>query len=129
MIKIMLVDDSPAIINLVSKIIDVDVIFETKILPFSDAMVAKEQFLKVKPDLVITDIEMPYFDGLQLIEYIKSKGNTPTLTMSGSTFNDNSTDTMLYCAKSLGSDYIILKNELHENISQLITDIISTHCI
>jgi len=60
---------------------------------------------------------MPYFDGFQLMEYIKSVGATPTLAMSGSMLKNNSTDTLLYCAKSIGSDYIILKNEIPENIS------------
>jgi len=129
MFKIMLVDDSPSIMNLVSEIIDVDVTFETRILPFSDARVAKEEFLKVKPDLVITDIEMPYFDGLQLIEYIKSVATTPILAMSASTVKNNSTETLLYCARSVGSDYTILKDEIPEKISKLTTDIITTHCI
>jgi len=129
MIKIMLVDDSPVFISLVSKIIDTDVTFKTIVSAFSDGWAAKEQFLKLEPDLVITDIEMRHFDGLQLIEYIKSQGNTPTLTMSGSTLENNSTDTLLYCAKAMGSDYIILKDEISENISQLITEIIKKHCI
>jgi YesN/AraC family two-component response regulator len=129
MIKIMLIDDSPVIISLIEKIIGADVIFDTQILSFLDAKLAKEQFLKINPDFVITDIEMPIFDGFQLIEYIRSVGNTPILAMSSSTFKNNNTDTLLYCAKSLGSDYTILKNEIPENISQLTTNIITTHCI
>ncbi len=125
----MLVDDSPAMINLIEKIIETDVLIDVKILSFSDARIAKEQFLKIAPDFVITDIEMPYFNGLQFIEYIKSVSTIPILAMSGSTLKNNATDTVLYCAKSLGSDYTILKNEIVKNFSQLTTDIITTHCI
>jgi len=113
----MLVDDSQVFLGLLKEIIKTEVTFDTKTISFSNSTLAKEQFLQLAPDIVITDIEMPYIDGLQLIEYMKSVRPTPILAMSGSTMKDNSTDTILYCAKSIGADYAMLKDDIVEKFS------------
>lgn|GEM_PF-1784944 len=129
MIKIMLVDDSQVLLSLIKEIINADVLFDTEVIPFSNASLAKEQFLLINPDVVITDIEMPDFDGLQLIEYIKSVSKTIILAMSGSNFKENSTETILFCAQAMGADYGILKDDISEKFSLLATDIITRHCL
>jgi len=122
----MLIDDSQVILNLVKEIINTDVIFETEVIDFIDANLAKVQFLGIKPDIVITDIEMPGLDGLQLIDYIRSVDTTTILAMSGSNLKDNCTETILYCAKTIGADYGILKDDIAEKLSSLVTEIITT---
>jgi len=129
MIKIMLVDDSSVMLSVIEEIINTEVIFDIELLPFLDPTLAKGQFLNILPDFVITDIEMPHFDGLQFIEYIKSVSPTPILAMSGSSLKNNSTDMILYCAKLSGAEYTIFKDEVAENISKLISEIITTHCL
>ncbi len=121
----MLVDDSSVMLSVIEEIINTEVIFDIELLPFLDPTLAKGQFLNILPDFVITDIEMPHFDGLQFIEYIKSVSPTPILAMSGSSF----TDMILHCAKLAGAEYIIFKDEVAENISQLISEIIATNCL
>lgn len=128
MIKLMLVDDSATILTLIEKIINTDVNFDTQITSFLDSSLAKEQFLEINPDFVITDIEMPHVDGFQLIEYIKSIKNTPILAMSSSSIKSESTSTLLYCTKLLGADYVILKNEIPNKLSSLLTEAIISHC-
>ncbi len=125
----MVVDDSPMLLNIIEDIIDKDVMFDTQVIPFSDASAAKDQFLSIGPDFVITDIEMPDFDGLQLIEYIRSVSETTILSMSGSNLKENSTETILYCAKSIGADYGIIKSDIAEKISIVVSDIISKHLL
>jgi len=121
----MLVDDSQVILSLIKEIINTDVRYETEVITFSKAALAKDKFLTINPDVVITDIEMPDFDGLQLIEYIKSVSTTIILAMSGSQFKDNSTDTILHCAQTIGADYRVMKDDIAEKLSSLVTDIIT----
>ena len=125
----MLVDDSKIILSLIKEIINTDVIYDTEVITFSDAGLAKEQFLQINPDFVITDIEMPVFDGFQLIEYIKSVSTTTILAMSGSEFKNNNTETILFCARAIGADYGILKGDISEQLSLLVTEIIITDCV
>jgi len=122
----MLVDDSPVILSVIEGIFNTEVKLDIELFPFLDPSLAKEQFLSLLPDFVITDIDMPNVTGYDLIEYIKSVGNTPILAMSGSSFDDNCTNTILHCSKLYGADHKILKSELPEKFSTLVTDIISS---
>jgi len=125
-IKVMLVDDSPVMLSVIEGILEAEVKIDIELLPFLDPSLAKKQFLTILPDFVITDIDMPNVTGFDLIEYIKSVANTPILAMSGSSFNDNCTNTILHCSKLSGADHKILKSELPEKFSSLVTDIISS---
>ena len=121
----MLVDDSPAMLSIIEGLIKTEVILDIEVLPFQDASLAKAQFLSISPDVVITDIDMPNVTGYDLIEYIKSVANTPILAMSGSSFENNSTDTILHCSELYGADHQIHKSDLAEKFSDLITEIIT----
>jgi len=123
-IKIMLVDDSPVILSIIEGILKTEIKIDIELLSFLDPSLAKSQFLNILPDVVITDIDMPNINGYDLIEYIKSVTNTPILAMSGSSFDDNCTNTILHCSKLSGADHKILKSELPEKFSTLVTDII-----
>ena len=122
----MLVDDSPIILSVIKDIINTTIKYDIELLPFLDSALAKEQFLSISPDFVITDIDMPKVNGYELIEYIKSVANTPIIAMSGSQFEDNSTNTILHCSKLYGADHKILKSELSEKFSALVTDVIES---
>jgi len=123
-IKVMLVDDSPVILSIIEGILKTEVKFDIELLSFLDPRLAKEQFMDILPDFVITDIDMPNVTGYDLIEYIKSVANTPILAMSGSSFDNNCTNTILHCSKLAGADHKILKSELPEKFSSLVTAII-----
>ena len=50
----------------------------------SDGELALPQIRKIKPDLLITDIKMPFMDGLALIEFIRKElPNTKIIIVSG----------------------------------------------
>jgi CheY-like chemotaxis protein len=125
-IKIMLVDDSPVMLSIIEGILKSEVKLDIELLSFLDPSLAKAQFLSLLPDFVITDIDMPDVTGYDLIEYIKSVANTPILAMSGSSFDGNCTNTILHCSKLYGADHKILKSEVPEKFSTLVTQILSS---
>ncbi len=122
----MLVDDSPVILSIIEDILNTEIEFDVELFPFLDSAKAKQFFLTIAPDFVITDIDMPNVNGYDLIEYIKSVASTPILAMSGSSFEDNCTDTILHCSELFGADHKILKSDLSEKFSVLVAEIINT---
>ena len=51
----------------------------------------KDQLGKEMPDLIISDIMMPYFSGLELIDYVRNelKSNTPIIIISSAGNEEN----------------------------------------
>ncbi len=51
----------------------------------------KDQLEKEMPDLIISDIMMPYFSGLELIEYVRNelKSKTPIIIISSAGNEEN----------------------------------------
>ena len=49
-----------------------------------DGKIAKEKIVSEKPDLIVSDIMMPYITGLELIDYIRKelKSNLPVIVIS-----------------------------------------------
>jgi len=129
MTKIMIIDDSQAILNIVKHIISHEATVDAELTLFSKATLAKSAFVNLKPDLVITDITMPEINGYDLIEYMKVELDVPIIAMSGSTYNDNDTSTILYCAEKIGADYCILKDELVSKLAKLIDMILMPEMI
>lgn len=77
---VMIIDDEAGVRELLSDALKLAG-YET--LGASDAMVAQTLLRKVKPDLLIVDINMPMMDGFEFIERIRSEGdNTPALMLS-----------------------------------------------
>jgi len=77
--RILVVDDEPQITrvlrtSLVSNGHDVSVAH--------DGVEAMELFLKVQPDLVITDLAMPGMDGIELTRSIRERSNAPVIVLS-----------------------------------------------
>lgn len=56
-----------------------------------DGRQVKEQLFKYSPDLIISDIMMPYFSGIELIEYVRKELNlsTPIIIISSAGNEEN----------------------------------------
>ncbi|MDC7287291.1 response regulator [Blautia schinkii] len=65
--KILIADDEPKICQLISKLVDWDSMDMSVIAVAHDGLDALSAIQKYKPDIVITDIRMPGYDGLELI--------------------------------------------------------------
>jgi two-component system response regulator YesN len=73
MLKVLLVDDELIIREGMATGIDWESIGFKVAGQAEDGEIALAIIEKVKPDLVITDIKMPFVDGLQLVEFLKEK--------------------------------------------------------
>jgi two-component system response regulator YesN len=69
--KVMIVDDENAILRGVSKIISENNTYQFDIELASDAQQALQKLSAFHPDLMITDIYMPFINGLELIEKVR----------------------------------------------------------
>jgi DNA-binding NtrC family response regulator len=64
---------------------------------------AQKLFCELKPHLVLTDLRLPDISGLQVLEYIKTRGDTPVILMTAHA----SVETALEAMKNNAYDYIL----------------------
>ncbi|GGE52794.1 DNA-binding response regulator [Pullulanibacillus camelliae] len=74
MLKLMIVDDEPLIVRGLKKIIDKGNTPWTDIVSAGDGVDALEKLNSFKPDLLITDIQMPEMNGFELIHEVRGRG-------------------------------------------------------
>lgn len=105
MYNVLIVDDEPAVLQGMASIIDWES-FDLKIAGFAQCGTeALEMILKEDIQILITDIKMPYMDGLELIKEIRKEGrNIKCIILSGY-------DDFLYVkeAAKLGIENYLLK--------------------
>ena len=84
MLKILIVDDEPDICELIHKLIDWKELGLLSLGSCQNGIDAMEIILRQKPDVVITDIQMPGMTGLSLIEKAcKQNLQTKFIVISG----------------------------------------------
>lgn len=80
-IKVLVVDDSALIRSLLSEIIkqtpDMELVGAA-----SDAFIAKDMVMQLKPDVITLDIEMPKVDGLTFLDKLMKARPTPVIMIS-----------------------------------------------
>ena len=97
MIKTLIVDDSSLARDVIRDFLEKDGSFEI-IDEACDGEEAIDKILKLNPDLVTLDIEMPKKNGLQVIEAVTGKCNVPIVVITS-----NDTAKMAYTATVLGA--------------------------
>lgn len=80
-VKVLLVDDSPLVLTLLSRIINADKRL-TVIATTTSAREALEIIDRQSPDVVCTDVHMPGMDGLDLIKDVMARKPVPILVVS-----------------------------------------------
>ncbi len=83
-IKIMIVDDSALAREFLREIISQERDLEL-VASAPDPYIAKEKFLKKKPDVIILDVEMPRMDGLTFLKKLMASHPTPVVMFSNYT--------------------------------------------
>ncbi len=83
MAKILVADDDPSNRELLKAILQAEGL---EIVTASDGRHALEEFVRTKPDLVLSDVAMPYIDGFEVCRQIKrdpEKRLTPVVLITG----------------------------------------------
>lgn len=111
-IKVLVVDDSALIRNLMSKIINSQPDMET-IATAPDPFIARDLIKKFNPDVITLDIEMPKMNGIEFLEKIMRLRPTPVVMVS--TLTERGTD-VTFRALELGAVDFVTKPKL--DISQ-----------
>lgn len=122
-LKIMIVDDAKLSLTIVKRLLDEEKKLALECFYFIDSKEAKEVFLALQPNLLITDIFMPDVDGFELISHVKKQSNTPILAISSEKFGVGSSEPILKMAKSRGADYTLSKYHLKSELLPLLESI------
>lgn len=77
--RILVVDDEPQITRVLRASLQSN---GHEVQVAHDGVAALDVFLKMQPDLVITDLAMPQMDGIQLTRAIRERAQTPVIVLS-----------------------------------------------
>ncbi len=80
--KVMIVEDNPINMQLFSDILEAS---GYEVIQVTESTKAVEEIISIKPDIVLTDIQMPVISGLELTKMIKSNNdikNIPVIAIT-----------------------------------------------
>jgi two-component system chemotaxis response regulator CheB len=83
-IKILIVDDSALVREFLRRIISAQRDMEV-VASAPDAFVARDKYLKTRPDVIVLDVEMPRMDGLTFLKKLMASHPTPVVMFSNRT--------------------------------------------
>ncbi|MHB8897970.1 MAG: response regulator [Thermoguttaceae bacterium] len=93
--KLLLVDDDPSMVRLLNKIIERQFKDQIELTCLSDPRLAREQIGTQLVDILITDLEMPGVNGLDLLRCVKRRNPwTQVLLMTGHSTLDSLADAL-----------------------------------
>lgn len=121
-IKVLVVDDSAIVRDVLSKAIESDKDLAL-IGTAPDPYVARDKIVKLNPDVVTLDIEMPRMDGLTFLEKVMKYNPIPVIIVSSITQKDN---LAAIKALELGAYDVVNKPQGSISVGEVIDDIIYT---
>lgn len=99
MYRILMIEDDPKIASILSEYL---MRYEYQVELINEFNNIKEEFIKHSPDLVLLDINLPYFDGFYWCRQIRSISNVPVIFISARTDELN----QVMAVENGGDDYI-----------------------
>jgi len=121
--NLILIDDEVHILDMLKSLIDWEDLSLTLVGTATNGISAYEMLMALRPDIAITDIRIPGYDGLQLIQRCREQGlDTQFIIISGFKQFEYAQNAIRYGVK----DYLlkpIKKSELNTILKQLIRTI------
>lgn len=120
-INILIADDNIEFTNLLSQFLEKDEDFNLVGIAH-DGIETLEKLEKLKPDLLVLDVIMPYLDGIGVLENMNSMQllKKPKIVMLSAVGHD----TITHRAMSLGADYYLLKPFKYDMFTRRVKEII-----
>ena len=112
--KILVVDDSTAMRMMVKRMLKVAGFQGQEVLEAEDGVQALETIRSEKPDLVLSDWNMPNMTGMELLTSLNDEGLTPNFGF----VTTESTQEMRDKATQAGAKFMIAKPFTEESVSQ-----------
>ncbi|MCC7474202.1 MAG: response regulator [Pirellulales bacterium] len=121
--KLVLVEDDPAQARLLAHVLRRDIVGDVEMSTFTDPSTAAEHIEHAWVDILVTDLDMPGFNGLELIELARKQNSwTQSLLLTA-----HSTASSLVDAGDLGvTDYLLkpvdqqlLVRLIHQSLDRL----------
>ncbi|MDQ1243876.1 MAG: two-component system, chemotaxis family, protein-glutamate methylesterase/glutaminase, partial [Campylobacterota bacterium] len=80
-IKVLVVDDSATARTVICEILSSDPLIEV-VGTASDAFVARDKIVELKPDVICLDVEMPRMDGITFLQKVMRQHPIPVVMCS-----------------------------------------------
>ena len=112
--RILIVEDNPDIREVLSLLLH-EQGFE--VFTAKDSTSGYEKLLRHEPDLVITDLMLPDYSGLEFIRWVRQKAGLADLPIIAMTSFENG---YLVAAQHLGADIVIRKPEGFDDLTEAI---------
>jgi len=121
-IKVLVVDDSAVICNLLTKVISSDSELEV-VGTAPDPFIARDKIFRLRPDVLTLDVEMPRMDGISFLGKLMRHYPVPSIIFSS--FTPSGCDNALK-AIELGAVDVIQKPraDLHSRINEIAIELI-----
>lgn len=120
MYSVIIADDEPKVCQLIKNLIEWESLKLLHVATAHDGITALELIKKHRPDIVITDIRMPGYDGIELIKHTKEiNPNIDFIIISGYQHFDYAHNAIKYGVK----DYLLKplhKNEINATLTKMI---------
>lgn len=128
-IKVLIVDDSAVIRKALSRIFaetkDIEVVGSAM-----DPYIARDKIIRLKPDVMTLDIEMPKMDGLSFLAKLMQHHPIPTVIVSSLTTKNSSLALKAFelgAVEVIGKPVIDITKELHESGTKIIDSVRAAH--
>ncbi len=120
-IKVCIIDDSLMYRTYLKKLLK-EYNASIEIFEYSDNLYLLQEIANIKPDIIISDIELKYIKGFSLVHIIKNilKIEVPIILISGVWNNKYG----IYLAKKFGQFYILSKNFSNRMLYNLLNNLI-----
>lgn len=102
MSKILIIDDSQEELDIHKKYLEQ---YHT-VITFQSSLEAVNQLYRIKPDLILLDINMPYLDGFEVLEKVRSMPDGATVPVIGLTGENNKASVVKFMSKG-GNTYLV----------------------
>ena len=103
-LNLVILDDDPAVVRLVEKFVDGDLAEKFNIVSFTDPAVAQQWIDEKCCDVLLSDIEMPGIDGLEMLRFAKRRNSwTQVIFITG----HSSWDRIATAIEQGATDYLV----------------------